>query len=60
MTIKREIENIKAELINGIISYDDAKAKAQPVIDELNRKAREIAKKYGKKHHNFTFAGLMR
>lgn len=44
----------------GLITYDQAKKIAQPIIDEMNEKAREVAEKYGQKHRNFTFSALMR
>jgi hypothetical protein len=44
----------------GVITYDEAKRRAQPYLDKVNARAREIAKKYGKKHSNFTFTGIVR
>lgn len=44
----------------GAISYDEAKKKVEPYLERVNAKAREIAKKYGKKHYNLTFTGLVR
>ena len=42
------------------LTYDEAKKEAQPIIDEMNEKARAIAKKWGRKHTNFTFGALIR
>lgn len=57
---RAKIEQIKANLIMGIITYDEAKKQAQPIIDEMNVKGLEIAKKYNRKFRPFTFTGLMR
>lgn len=54
------IDNIRDDMIRGVLTYDEAKEKAQPVIDKMNEIARGIAKKYGKKHQDFTFSKLMR
>lgn len=54
------IDSIRADMARGVLTYDEARAKAQPVIDEMNRVAREITKKHGKKHQDFSFISLMR
>lgn len=54
-------ENLKYQLANGLVTYDEAKIIAQPMIDELNAKRQEIAKKHGKrKTYNLNFIGLIR
>lgn len=55
-----KIETIRIKMLRGVLSYEDAKAAAQPIIDEMNEIGRKIAAKYGKRHTNFTFANLMR
>lgn len=54
------LDVIRRDMINGVLTYEEAKEKAQPIIDEMNELARGIAKKYGKKHQDFTFSKLMR
>ena len=54
------LDVIRRDMMNGVLTYDEAKEKAQPIIDEMNEIARGIAKKYGKKHQDFTFSKLMR
>jgi len=54
----QELRNIDLWLKMGAIDYDKAKKMAQPHIDAINEKSREIAKKYGVKprlvgFHNF-------
>jgi ribosomal protein S11 len=55
-----EMNNIKMWLMTGAITYDKAKEMAEPHLEAMNRKAREIAKKYGVKPRCITFAGFMR
>ena len=57
---RNQIQNIRSKMLSGVLTYDEAKAEAQPIIDEMNELGRKIAAKYGKKHTNFTFASLMR
>lgn len=58
--LKDKIDEIRLAMFRGILSYDEARAKAEPIIDEMNRRGREIAKKYGKSFRPFSFAALMR
>lgn len=57
---RTELEEIKKALALGFISYDEAKIEAAPIIKRINAQAQEIAKKYGRKHYNYTFEELMR
>lgn len=51
---------IKAELLHGAITIDEAKEKAQPFLDEMNEKARKIAKKYKRRFRPFTYNNTIR
>jgi ribosomal protein S11 len=55
-----EMYNIKIWLMTGAITYDKAKEMAVPHLAAMNEKAREIAKKYGLKPRQITFAAFMR
>jgi ribosomal protein S11 len=55
-----EMRNIKMWLMTGAITYDKAKEMAAPHLAAMNEKAQEIAKKYGLKPRQITFAGFMR
>jgi hypothetical protein len=55
-----EINAIKKELYSGMIDYNEAKLKSGPIIEEMNKKAAEIAKKYGRKAIPVSFSKLMR
>lgn len=52
--------DIKFKMQVGIIDYYQAKAEAEPIIEEMNIKGREIAKKFGQRFKPFTFAYLIR
>lgn len=54
------LDEIKFLFMTGQINYYQAKEKAQPIIDEMNIKGKEIAKKYNQRFKPFTFSYLMR
>ena len=54
------LNDIKIKLQLGIIKYDEAKKEAEPIIEEMNKKGKEIAKKFKQRFKPFTFASLMR
>ena len=58
--LRNKIQDIRTKLACGYIDYDQAKKEAQPLINEMNRLGMEVAKKFGKKFHKFTFVTLMR
>lgn len=60
MKNRERLGDIKARLSVGDISYDQAKAEAEPIIAEINKKAVELGKKYGVKPQLVSFAALMR
>jgi len=51
---------IKLKMLSGVLTYEEAKKEAEPIINEMNQIAKKIAKKFGRKHFEFTFSGLMR
>ena len=55
-----ELQNIKAWLCQGAITYDKAKEMAKPHIEALNERAKEIAVKRGIRPRKVTFAAFMR
>lgn len=57
---RQAIEEIKRAYTLGEITREEAKEKAQPIIDRINAKGKEIAKKYNKKYSPLGFVGLMR
>lgn len=57
---RNKIELIKMKMLYSSLTYEEAKAEAQPIIDEMNKRAKEIAHRHRRKHKNFTFSTLMR
>ena len=60
MEYREKIEHIKFKLKTGQQTYYEAKEEAAPIIEEMNLKGREIAKKYNQRYKPFTFSSLMR
>jgi hypothetical protein len=44
----------------GLMSYEDAKREALPLLQVVNARGKDIAKKYGKRFMPITFTGLVR
>lgn len=42
------------------LTYDEAKAKAQPYLDIVNAKGKELSKKYNKRWTNINFTAIIR
>ena len=57
---REKINEIKYKMQIGLITYYEAKAEAEPIIEEMNEKGKVIAKKYNQKFKPFTFASLIR
>lgn len=55
-----KLNKIKHDLAYGKIDYDIAKQQAIVPLKELNTEAEKIAKKFSRKHYQFTFASFMR
>lgn len=57
---RQKIAAIRHDLNNGRITYNEAKAQAEPIIASINDNADRLAKKYGRRRSHVNFAGLMR
>ena len=57
---RQQIANIKRALILGWINYEEAELQAKPILENINTRGREIAKKYGRKYREITFTEVMR
>lgn len=60
LTDKEQLEIIKLRLLYKDITYKQAKELSKEYIDNINKKSKEIAKKYNQKPRLITFAGIMR
>lgn len=60
ITNQTAIADIRRRMISGQITYEQAKTEAAPVLDAINAKATEIAKKYNKRAGKLSFAAMMR
>lgn len=54
------IEGIRHRMNAGAITYEQAQVEAKPTIDEMNKRAKEIADEFGMKYRPFSFKSLMR
>ena len=60
MDYRTKIQMIKSEFMAGAITYDEAKLRVQPLLDEMNAKAKVISKKHGFRHKPLTFSYVFR
>lgn len=60
VTNQTKIQDIRRRMLTGAISYEQAKAEAQPIIDAINAKAVEVAKRHNVKPGKLNFAAVMR
>lgn len=58
--IRYQIHQIKSALDKGLITYEEAKEQAQPIIDIMNTEGKSIAKAHGMKYKPVSFISLMR
>lgn len=58
---REDIAAIKHRYLTGQITREEAQRQAAPVIERINAKMQEIAKKHGKRSYpKMTFIGLFR
>lgn len=57
---REKLYGIRAKLVSGQITYDEAKEQAAPIIAAINERAKEIAKKHGKRPQTVSFGAIMR
>lgn len=55
-----DIEAVRKQMLSGELTYDEAKEAAAPIINRINTRAKEIAKKHGKRPQLVSFAAIMR
>lgn len=54
------MQDIKKRFVCGELTYEQAKAEAEPLIEEIYQQSKAIAKKYNKRAIRLSFASLMR
>jgi hypothetical protein len=52
--------DLRGKLLSGLLSYDEAKNLARPILDEMNIKGAMIAKKHGKHFTKFSYEKIIR
>lgn len=57
---RRFVAQVKTDLFRGIISYEVARRRIQPIVDNINKTARELAEKHGVKYSPITPNSLLR
>ena len=55
-----KIKDIRRRMLNGELTYDEAKAEAAPTIASINAKEIDLAKKYDRRPGKVSFAAIMR
>ena len=60
MDNRAKINQIRARYQHSEITLDEAKSLVQPLLDEMNKKGKIIAKKFGKKFSDLTFNYVFR
>lgn len=60
LEIRKHIDVIKSQMMLSHITIEEAKELAKPYLEEINKRAKEIAKEYGKKFYPITFTNVSR
>lgn len=58
--LKNEAEKARVLLRSGIIDLTEAKVRVKPYIDLVNKKSKEIAKKYNQRPRMVTASSFLR
>lgn len=57
---RQEMYEIKKALALGYISYDEAYTEAMPILNRINRRGRELARKYHRDYKPISFSEIIR
>lgn len=52
--------NLKGKLLSGQVTYEQSIELAKPVLDKMNKKGMEIAKKHNRKYRKLTYISVLR
>lgn len=57
---REAVDEIKRQLHNGEITYDEALEQIAPIVDRINKKGAQLAKKYKISHKRVTAREILR
>jgi len=57
-SILAEARAIRLAMIHGALPYDEAKNRVEPLLDQVNRVGKAIAKKYGRRYKQIKFTDI--
>ena len=57
---RTQIQIIRADMVHGRITIDEAKKLVAPILKEMNAKGEAIAKEHGMRYTKLTFNYVMR
>lgn len=57
---RAKMQDIRRRMLSAVITYEQAKAEAQPIIDEINARSAIIAKRHNQRPTKLSFAAIMR
>lgn len=58
--LRAKVAEVKSLLMSGKITYDEAHEMLAPAVEEANKRAEVIAKRFKKRPHKFSIVGLLR
>lgn len=59
-TNRNALASIRSRMLRGELTHDQAKAEANPIIQAMNVRAKELAKEHGAKFYPIKFINIMR
>mgnify|MGYP003677422919 CR=1 FL=1 len=60
LQLRSEIEKIKANYFNSLISFEEMQKKANIFLNEINKRGKMIAKKHNKKFSKMSLSYILR
>ena len=60
MDYRTKIAQLKSLYLNKEIDYDELRKLASPIVDEINKKGIEIAKRFGQRYKKLSLSYILR
>ncbi len=60
MDYRQQILEIRSDYLRGKMTLNEARAKVEPLLAEMNKKGEMVAKEFGKKFRKLTFGYVFR